>query len=768
MKLIISQNSALVLGEKAFVKFFCSFLKKRGMLVAKDEILTGPGVIRLVSQYMSPEHVAFVQKALDYATEAHKEQFRKSGEPYIIHPIQVAGILAELHMDPHTVATGFLHDVVEDTPITLADLTRDFGSDVAMLVDGVTKLGKIKYKSHEEQLAENHRKMLIAMAQDLRVIMVKLADRLHNMRTLKHLREDKQRRIAKETLEIYAPLAHRLGISRIKWELEDTALRYLNPQQYYRIVHLMQSKRDEREAYVAETIEEIRLSTEELDIYAEIYGRPKHIYSIYRKMVDQKKKFEEIYDLLAIRVIVDTIKDCYAVLGTIHTKWKPMPGRFKDYIAMPKANMYQSLHTTVIGPKGNPVEIQIRTHEMHEIAEFGVAAHWAYKEGKTDKVKPDKMTNQISWFREILELQDESYDASEFMEGVKGDIFSDKVYVFTPKGDVTELPQGSGPLDFAYSIHTDVGNKTTGAKVNGKMVQLDYKLKNGDIVEILTSPNSFGPSRDWLKFVATSKAKNKIKRFFKAQDREENVQKGHDAVYKTLQEMEFLPKDYMNKNKMADLLERFNYQSEDDLYAAVGYGEVSPTTVANRLTEEERRQQKEEKEKQKVQDLMNQPPTKKEERMKVRHDGGIVIEGADNLLIRISRCCNPVPGDDIVGYITKGRGISIHRRDCPNVQTENAQKRLIEVEWEDTSNHSKEYDADLEIYGYDRSGLLNDVLQTVNAMTKRLQSVEAKSNKDKMATIRITVGIQNLTHLKQIVDKIKQIPEVYSVRRTKG
>ncbi len=717
---------------------------------------------------MSPEHVAFVQKALDYATEAHKEQFRKSGEPYIIHPIQVAGILAELHMDPHTVATGFLHDVVEDTPITLADLTRDFGSDVAMLVDGVTKLGKIKYKSHEEQLAENHRKMLIAMAQDLRVIMVKLADRLHNMRTLKHLREDKQRRIAKETLEIYAPLAHRLGISRIKWELEDTALRYLNPQQYYRIVHLMQSKRDEREAYVAETVEEIRLSTEELDIYAEIYGRPKHIYSIYRKMVDQKKKFEEIYDLLAIRVIVDTIKDCYAVLGTIHTKWKPMPGRFKDYIAMPKANMYQSLHTTVIGPKGNPVEIQIRTHEMHEIAEFGVAAHWAYKEGKTDKVKPDKMTNQISWFREILELQDESYDASEFMEGVKGDIFSDKVYVFTPKGDVTELPQGSGPLDFAYSIHTDVGNKTTGAKVNGKMVQLDYKLKNGDIVEILTSPNSFGPSRDWLKFVATSKAKNKIKRFFKAQDREENVQKGHDAVYKTLQEMEFLPKDYMNKNKMADLLERFNYQSEDDLYAAVGYGEVSPTTVANRLTEEERRQQKEEKEKQKVQDLMNQPPTKKEERMKVRHDGGIVIEGADNLLIRISRCCNPVPGDDIVGYITKGRGISIHRRDCPNVQTENAQKRLIEVEWEDTSNHSKEYDADLEIYGYDRSGLLNDVLQTVNAMTKRLQSVEAKSNKDKMATIRITVGIQNLTHLKQIVDKIKQIPEVYSVRRTKG
>lgn len=734
--------------------------------MAKEIEMTGPGVIKLVEQYMSSEHVAFVQRALDFATEAHKEQFRKSGEPYIIHPIQVAGILAELHMDPHTVATGFLHDVVEDTPVTLADLSNEFGSDVAMLVDGVTKLGKIKYKSHEEQLAENHRKMLIAMAQDLRVIMVKLADRLHNMRTLKHLRDDKQRRIAKETMEIYAPLAHRLGISRIKWELEDTSLRYLNPKQYYRIVHLMQSKREEREAYVNQAVEEIRVATEELDIYGEIYGRPKHIYSIYRKMVDQKKKFDEIYDLLAIRVIVDSIKDCYAVLGTIHTKWKPMPGRFKDYIAMPKANMYQSLHTTVIGPKGNPVEIQIRTHEMHEIAEFGVAAHWAYKEGKTEKVKPDTMTQQVGWFKEILELKDESYDASDFMEGVKGDIFSDKVYVFTPKGDVTELPQGSGPLDFAYSIHTDVGNKTTGAKINGKMVQLDYKLKNGDIVEIMTSPNSFGPSRDWLKLVATSKAKNKIKRFFKGQDREENIQKGHEDVYRCLKEMDFVPKEILTKERVANTLEKFNYQTEDDLYAAIGYGEVNATTVANRLTEEERRQRKEEKEQQKVQELMDKP--KEKSKMKVRHEGGIVIEGADNLLIRISRCCNPVPGDQIVGYITKGRGISIHRADCPNVKTESAQQRLIEVEWEDTANSSKAYDADLEIYGYDRSGLLNDVLQTVNTMTKQLQSVEAKTNKEKMATIRLTVSIQNLTHLKSIVDKIKQIPEVYSVRRTRG
>lgn len=737
--------------------------------MAKESIMTGASVVKLVSYYMSEEHVAFVQKALDYATNAHDGQFRKSGEPYIIHPIQVAGILAELHMDPHTIATGFLHDVVEDTDVTLQDLTNEFGPDVAMLVDGVTKLGKIEYKSHEEQLAENHRKMLIAMAQDLRVIMVKLADRLHNMRTLNHLREDKQRRIAQETIEIYAPLAHRLGISRIKWELEDRSLRYLNPKQYYRIVHLMQTKREERESYVSETVEEIRIATEELEIFAEIYGRPKHIYSIYRKMVDKKKQFDEIYDLLAIRVIVDSIKDCYAVLGAIHTKWKPMPGRFKDYIAMPKENMYQSIHTTVIGPKGNPVEIQIRTHEMHEIAEFGVAAHWAYKEGLTDKIQPDAMTQQVGWFKELLELQDESFDASEFMEGVKGDIFSDKVYVFTPKGDVSELPKGSGPLDFAFNVHTDVGKKTVGAKINGKMVQLDYKLKNGDIVEILTSPNSSGPSRDWLKLVATSKAKNKIKRFLKTQDRDSNIEKGHEAVVKCLQEMGFVPKEMLAKAKMQEALQRFNYLTEEDLFAAVGYGEVSPTTVANRLTEEERREQQLEKEKQRVQDMINQPAKKEPEKMKIRHEGGIVIQGVQNLLIRISRCCNPVPGDEIVGYITKGRGISIHRADCPNVNNSSeTENRLIDVEWEDTTNSKKEYDADVEIHGFDRSGLLNDVLQVASSQSKRIIGVEARSNNDKQATIRLTVSIQNLSHLQTIIDKIKQIPDVYSVHRVKG
>ncbi len=737
----------------------------------KEKDYTGPSVLKIVADYMSEEHVAFVAKACDYAEKAHVGQIRKSGEPYIIHPIQVAGILAELHMDPYTVATGFLHDVVEDTDVTLDDLKREFGNDVAMLVDGVTKLGKIQYQSHEEQLAENHRKMLLAMAQDLRVIMVKLADRLHNMRTLKHLREDKQRRIAQETMEIYAPLAHRLGISRIKWELEDTALRYLNPRQYYRIVHLMQSKRDEREAYITETVEEIRVATEDLDIFAEIYGRPKHIYSIYRKMKDQKKEFSEIYDLLAIRVVVDSIKDCYAVLGAIHTQWTPMPGRFKDYIAMPKANMYQSIHTTVIGPKGNPVEVQIRTHEMHQVAEFGVAAHWAYKEGKTDKVEENGTDKQVSWFREIIELQDESRDAADFMESVKGDIFSDKVYVFTPKGDVTELPKGSGPLDFAYSIHTEVGNKMTGAKVNGKMVPLDYKLKNGDIIEVLTSPSSFGPSRDWVNMVATSKARNKIKRFFKVQERDMNIVKGRNLLEKFLQDNDFIPKEFLTKSKLVEALDRFNFHSEDDLYAAIGYGEVTALTVMNKLTEKERRERERIKQQQAEDDFLTQPASKKEpEKMKVRHEGGIVIQGIDNLLIRISRCCNPVPGDPIVGYITKGRGISIHRADCPNVQhSEDLQNRLIEVEWEDAKlNQGKEYDADLEIYGYNRSGLLNDVLQVISSMTKNLVSVDAKPIKNKMATLRITLGIQNLNQLEQIVDKIKTVPDVYSVRRTNG
>lgn len=732
----------------------------------KNKDYTKEEVIELCASYMNESHVAFVQKAADFSEQAHSGQFRKSGEEYFVHPTQVAAILAELKLDPDTIATGFLHDVVEDTDYTLEDIETEFSKTVAVLVDGVTKLGKIKYKSHEEQLAENHRKMLLAMANDIRIIMVKLADRLHNMRTLKFHRVDKQRSISNETLEIYAPLAHRLGINRIKWELEDTALRYLNSQQYYRIVHLMNSKRYEREQYITDTIEKISESIDELNIQADIYGRPKHIYSIYRKMKDQKKQFSEIYDLLAVRVIVDSIKDCYAVLGAIHTKWKPMPGRFKDYIAMPKANMYQSLHTTVIGSRGTPIEIQIRTEDMHRIAEFGVAAHWAYKEGITTKNESDTIKNQVNWFRDLIDLQDDSRNASEFVESVKEDIFKDKVYVFTPKGDVMELPSGAGPLDFAYNVHTEVGDKTIGAKVNNKIVPLNYKLQNGDIIEMMTSPNSFGPSRDWINLVTTNKAKNKIKRFFKLQDREVNIEKGRSLVEKQLLDMDFVPKDILTKTAMKDAAQRFNMPSEQDMLAAVGFGELSAFTLVNRLTEKARKEREKVKQEEVMETVEQKAPKKEVNKMKIRHEGGIVIEGADNLLIRISHCCNPVPGDEIIGYITKGRGISVHRNDCPNAKiTEENENRFIEVEWEDRGNANIDYETELMVEGYNRSGLLNEVLHVVNSTTKNLTSVNGKVDKNKIAVITLKIGIQNLSQLDKIVDKIKNIPDVYSVRR---
>lgn len=735
--------------------------------MSKNKNYTAEDVISLCREYMNEKSIQFIEKALEYATFAHKDQVRKSGEAYIVHPIQVAGILAELRLDPDTIATGFLHDVVEDTGFTIEDIEYVFGKDVAFLVDGVTKLGKIKYKSHEEQQAENHRKMLLAMANDLRVIMVKLADRLHNLRTLKFHKPEKQRMIANETLEIYAPLAHRLGMNKIKWELEDTSLRYLNPQQYYRIVQLMDSKRDEREAYIHETVVNIEEATKELEIEAEIYGRPKHIYSIYRKMKDKKKEFNEIYDLLAIRVLVNSIRDCYAVVGAIHTKWKPMPRRFKDYIAMPKANMYQSIHTTVIGPGGKPVEIQIRTFEMHAVAEYGVAAHWAYKEGNTQKVSADPLQKQLDWFKDLIELQDDSKDANDFMNSVKEDIFGDKVYVFTPKGDVSELPLGSGPLDFAYNIHTEVGNKTVGAKVNNKIVPLNYQLKTGDIVEVLTSANSFGPSRDWINLVFTTRAKNKIRRFFKLQNREESILRGRDLLEKQIVDLEFSPKDFLTKMQLKEISSRFNFANEDDLFAAIGFGEVSVQTVANRLTDKARR----EIEKQKMQEEAFEQTTEKIQRkdtqkMSIKHENGVIIEGVNNLLIRLSRCCNPVPGDEIVGYITKGRGISVHRKDCPNVKVQQDQQtRLIDVDWEDTGNSKQQYDTELVVEGYNRNGLLNEVLNVINSITKSLNSVNGKVDSNKMATITVNIGIHNTEQLEFIVKKINQIPDVYSVRR---
>lgn len=712
-------------------------------------------LILKAKEYMNDKDIELIKKAYEFAEKAHQGQFRKSGEPYIVHPVKVAEILVSLQLDVDIVISGILHDVVEDTPVTLEELTEEFGPEVARLVDGVTKLGRIKYKSKEELQAENHRKMFVAMARDIRVILIKLADRLHNMRTLKHLPEEKQRRIADETLEIFAPLAHRLGISTIKWELEDIALRYNNPQQYYRIVNLMKKKRAEREEYLNNVVDSIKLRLEDLNIESDISGRPKHIYSIYRKMTYQNKEFNEIYDLLAVRVVVESIKDCYAVLGTIHTLWKPMPGRFKDYIAMPKANMYQSLHTTVIGPNGEPLEVQIRTFEMHHTAEYGIAAHWAYKENKEDI--NDSFEEKIKWFREILEWQNDYKDARDFMESLKIDLFSDLVFVFTPKGDVVELPQGSVPLDFAYRIHTEVGNRCIGSKVNGKIVPLDYKLKTGDIVEIITSKHSYGPSRDWIKIAQSSHAKSKIKQWFKKEKREENIAKGRESLEREFQRQGFDQSQFLTSEALKEVTARFNFNDEEDMLLAIGYGGITAHQIVNRLTEKAKKNTEFES----VQDLEIKPTVTSDRRRKVAT--GVKVKGVDNLLVRFSRCCNPVPGDEIVGFITRGRGVSIHRRDCPNIHSDENNERLITVEWDNVQDQS--FSADIEVLGMDRRGLLNEVLQAVSETKTNLTAVTGKSDKNKMATILMTILIHNTDHLHSVVERIKRVKDVYSVRR---
>ncbi|UGQ07264.1 RelA/SpoT family protein [Streptococcus anginosus] len=736
----------------------------------KEVNLTGDQVIALTRKYLSSEDVALIQKALFYAVDRHRGQFRQSGEPYIIHPIQVAGILTKLKLDAVSIACGFLHDVVEDTAATLDDLEGEFGHDVRVIVDGVTKLGKVKYMSHEEQLAENHRKMLMAMSKDIRVILVKLADRLHNMRTLKHLRKDKQERISRETMEIYAPLAHRLGISSVKWELEDLAFRYLNPTEFYKISHLMKEKRREREDLVDEVVHKIETYASERNLHGQIYGRPKHIYSIYRKMQDKKKRFDEIYDLIAIRCILDTQSDVYAMLGYIHELWRPMPGRFKDYIANRKANGYQSIHTTVYGPKG-PIEFQIRTKEMHEVAEYGVAAHWAYKKGIKGQVDSKESAIGMNWIKEMMELQDQSNDAQDFVDSVKENYLAEEIYVFTPDGAVRSLPKDSGPIDFAYEIHTKVGEKAVGAKVNGRMVPLTTKLKTGDQVEIITSSNSFGPSRDWINLVKTSKARNKIRQFFKNQDKELSISKGRELLQAQFQEHGYVANKYMDKKHMEEVLQKTSYKTEEALFAAIGFGEIGAISIFNRLTEKERREEERAKARAEAEELVKGGEVKREnkETLKVNHEGGVIIQGASGLLIRIAKCCNPVPGDEIVGYITKGRGVAIHRKDCMNLRAqENYEQRLIDVEWEENT-FTKEYTAHIDIYGLNRAGLLNDVLQVLSNTTKNISTVNAQPTKYmKFANIHVSFGIANLSMLTTVVDKIKSVPEVYSVKRTNG
>ncbi|MFC4076874.1 RelA/SpoT family protein [Salinithrix halophila] len=708
-------------------------------------------LLEKAGRYLKKEELEQVERAYLFAEEAHEGQTRKSGEKYILHPVAVAGILADLQMDATTLTAAILHDVVEDTGVTLDMLEAEFGETVAQIVDGLTKLKKrMKYKSNAEHQAENHRKMFVAMAQDIRVILIKLADRLHNMRTLKFLPEEKRRRIAKETLEIFAPLAHRLGISTIKWELEDIALRNMNPQQYYRIVNLMKKKRAEREQYLHQVTDTLRERLESMNLAADISGRPKHIYSIYRKMVKQHKQFNEIYDLLAVRVIVDSIRDCYAVLGIIHTIWKPMPGRFKDYIAMPKTNMYQSLHTTVIGPKGEPIEVQIRTKEMHKIAEYGIAAHWAYKEGPPSDGA--SFNDKLKFFREILELQQDAHDAQEFVENLKMDWFSDAVFVFTPKGDVLELPAGSVPLDFAYRIHTEVGNRCIGAKVNNKIVPLDHQLKTGDIVEILTSKHSYGPSRDWLKIVQSSQARSKIRNWFKKERREESVAKGQEMIESALKKQDYDSSQILNSDRVKEVASKFNFPDETDMYAAVGYGGISTAQVVNRLTEGLR---PEEEKPLVLPDVKSMPAPR-------RTGYGVQVKGVDNLLVRLSRCCNPVPGDEIKGFVTQGRGVSVHRSDCPNLNGV-VKERMVPVEWEGVPDQS--YNVDIEISGLDRSGLLNEVLQVVAATKVEISAVSGRADRRGLARIDMSISIRNISHLQSVVDKIKSVRDIYSVRR---
>lgn len=740
--------------------------------MSKTRELTHADVKKMISSYMNEEHVALCERAYHFAEVAHSGQVRKSGEPYIIHPIQVAGILAELRMDPETVCAGYMHDIVEDTGATLDDIKEIFGPTIAMIVDGDTKIGKIHYKSNKEQMAETHRKLLLAMSKDIRVMIVKLADRLHNMRTLKHLRPDKQRRISNETLEIYAPIADRLGISTMKWELEDLSLRYLNPQQYYRIVHLMHSRRDQRVAYIDEAIKEVKKATADLNLgpNVEIYGRPKHIYSIYRKMVTQHKQFSEIYDLLAVRVVVDSIRDCYAVLGAIHTTWTPMPGRFKDYIAMPKANGYQSLHTTVIGPEGRPLEIQIRTHHMHEVAEYGVAAHWAYKEGKTDGVQANLDSQKLNVVKEILEMRSESHGTDEFMQGVQSDVFTDKVYAFTPKGDVIEMPKGAGPLDMAYQIHTEVGNHTTGAKVNGRIVPLNYEIKNGDIVDILTSTSSAGPSRDWMDLVSTRRARNKIRQFFRAHDREKNIVEGQRIIEEQLREDGLEPSEFITTERTNKVADEMHFKDGDDLFAAVGFGDVPPVGVKNRFTADLRQKARDDKQREEEKALLEDHKTLEssasDKKKIAKGNGGVVVEGVDNLLTRLSHCCSPVPGDPIVGYITKGRGVSVHRTDCPNIKSaEQSGQRLVQVYWSNPDGDKTNYNADIEIQGYNRNGMLNDVLHTINNNTRFLTSVNGKVDNNRLATISASVGVRNRAQLEIIMDALKNVPDVYVVKR---
>ncbi len=727
-------------------------------------------LIDRVRKYHPSDDISLIEKGYHTAEEAHKDQVRKSGEPYIIHPLCTAIVLADLELDKETIVAGLLHDVVEDTVMTVDDLKREFGEDVAHLVDGVTKLSKLKYQGNKAEFqADNLRKMFLAMAKDIRVIIIKLADRLHNMRTLQYQPEEKQREIARETLDIYSPIAQRLGISKIKIELDDLSLKYLKPDFYHDLKNQIAQRKSEREAFVAQIVDEVSRNLKETGIEAEVNGRVKHFFSIYKKMVNQHKTLDQIYDLFAVRIIVNSVKDCYAALGVIHEMYKPIPGRFKDYIAMPKANMYQSLHTTLIGRNGTPFEIQIRTFDMHRTAEFGIAAHWKYKETSDGRHPDEHEEEKLSWLRQILEWQKNLSDNKEFMDLLKSDLnlFSDYVYAFTPTGDVKNLPAGSTPIDFAYSIHSAVGNKMVGARVNGKLVNIDYAIQNGDRVEIITSQNSRGPSRDWLKIVRSTQARSKINQWFKNELKEDNILRGKEAFAFYCKSHGIHQENLMKPEYEEVVMRKYGFRDFDSVYAAIGHGGLKEGQVVNRM-----REAYETDHRRKLTDAeaLAEMDESVKKTSNVRNRGGIIVKGITDVSVHFSKCCGPLPGDEIVGYVTRGRGVSIHRTDCVNIMnmSEEDRRRLIEAEWQKSEKAGEEYLAEIYIYAANRNGLLVDISRLFTEGNIGIVGVNSRVNKQHIATISVSFNVHNTDELNGIIGKLRAIQGVMDIERTTG
>ena len=729
-------------------------------------------LINSVLKYHPSTDISMIEKAYKVASEAHEGQKRKSGEPYIIHPLCVAIILADLELDKETIVAGLLHDAVEDTWMTYEEVEKEFGSEVALLVDGVTKLGQLSYSADKVEVqAENLRKMFLAMAKDIRVILIKLADRLHNMRTLQYMRPEKQQEKARETMDIYAPIAMRLGISKIKVELDDLSLKYLKPDVYYDLVHKVALRKSEREQFVGAIVKEVKKHMDDANIKAQVDGRVKHFFSIYKKMVNQDKTIDQIYDLFAVRILVDTVKDCYAALGVIHEMYKPIPGRFKDYIAMPKPNMYQSLHTTLIGPNGQPFEIQIRTYEMHRTAEYGIAAHWKYKESSDGKAPVGKSEEEkLNWLRQILEWQRDMSDNKEFMSLLKNDLdlFADSVYCFTPQGDVKTLPSGSTPVDFAYSVHSAVGNKMVGARVNGKLVPIEYEIKNGDRIEIITSQNSQGPSRDWLKLVKSTQAKNKINQWFKKELKEDNILKGKEMLAQYARAKGFKIANYTKTQYLEAVLRKYGFRDWDSVLAAIGHGGLKEGQVFNKLVEAYEKENK----KNLTDEQVLEAASETQEKLHIaKSKSGIVVKGIHDVAVRFSKCCNPIPGDEIVGFVTRGRGITIHRTDCVNVlnMSETDRTRLIEAEWQQPDTKEKEkYMAEIQVYANNRTGLLVDLSKIFTERKIDLRSINSRTSKQEKATISMSFEIGSKEELRSLLEKIRQVESVIDVERTTG